>query len=384
MVVSLPLSKTRYSSDSILPTRPTIGILNVKDLPVYTEESTEKLQNLKTFTIPNNFNKPILLDYTRLEIAEEDHHLPVQQLEKKYKDRIDTLVKEYLSQINGLFLLGDPKDIPPELFNQEKHPEAKIARPPQRTLFMRRLLRLSTECYITPALNICGSHQQYGVLENMSMHQHLPDVVPHPDDGGIDHCRSDLKHVFVHKITVKPPSPEGGCAFYGILAPKARPPYGPLQIDVNSTHHQGVNFNNLPKSIIVTGLADDNTLESMETKANLPLTSVQFHPETIRRKDLNKKRTLVDRDFEHDDETGKDFLKVDGVKFELPDDPKYYIQQRIIEDLIVKAHAHHAKKWCMRELNELALENPEEPHLSFSQKVLKPLANKENIFIFNR
>ncbi len=365
------LTKSRYAN---LLHKPTIAIINVEKSPGYVKDSSNKYASLHTTSIPNKLNEPVLLDYTQLDINEKDYQKPIVELEREYKKHIDDYVSQCLKNINGLLLLGDNNDVPPELFNQHKHPETKVASTPKRTLFVRSLMRQATLKKI-PMLNICGSLQQFMVLEGASLHQHLPDVVASPLLERIDHRQPHLKHDLVHDIQVRPLNEQAAGIFYGIFAPQCRPPYRTFIIRVNSTHHQAINPYTLSNKTWVAGLAEDGTVEAVESVENEPWVGVQFHPEIVKRLDHNGKRTLVDRDFKHNKETGEDFYQ----NRKLPADPEYYIHQRILEVLVVMAHAHNAHDAVMGELekNSFAARESSKQHqnLSFSQQILRTIAN---------
>lgn len=370
--------QSRYNTPS---TAPTIGISNVHAFPEYVEASINKMKNLHTSTIPNNLNPPKVLDYQRLTIKNEDLNKSIQELEGIYHDEIRKLVIEDLEDINGLMLLGDRNDVPPELYNQSQHEKTLIDDNPRRTLYVRTLLQVAKEYRITPILAICGSHQQYGVLKKATLHQHLPD-----ESSEINHLQRDAKHQFVHDITVAPLSENGGGALFGIINPKARPPLKPVTIPVNSIHHQALHSESTPHGLNIVARAPDQTIEAVEPINNLPVISIQFHPETIKRLDHFGERTLFDTDFTHDHKTGDDYYQGKC----LPKDPDYYTQQRIMEDLVVKAHAHHAHKNVMAHIKVCAKmlepdlnenEKGSSSKKSFSMRILQELSSKTTSII---
>ena len=321
---------------------PVIGVLKVPNNQEYTDLSREKIECQPLF--PGTMT--IELDCSRLMLDACDERKPIAELEKKYKEDLDRIVKNYLGQIDGMLLLGDRFDVPPELFGQEKHPETSISPDPRRTLFVRALIRHSKEIQITPGLGICGSMQQYSVLDGATMVQHVPDVT----DGTIDHRQRERAHEIIHPVDVYRTKHTG--AFYGIVNPLARgETTDPLTIDTNSIHHQAVCARDLPSTLQLVGMAKDGTVEAVEA-INLPWILVQFHPELLKRLDRNGERTLSDIDYRYNHYgDGRDMDYEGNI---LPDDPAYYANQRIIADLITKAHTHCNKRISMEALEKLS------------------------------
>jgi putative glutamine amidotransferase len=161
---------------------------------------------------------------------------------------------EAISRIDGLVMAGGA-DIEPARYGAEHHEGTDIPRV-ERDASELGLYRAAREKNI-PVFGICRGLQIMAVAHGGSLHQHLPDVV-----GNTLH--RDAPGTFNdHGATVTPGS---------LIADLV----GATKVTVNSSHHQAVDS---PGDLIVTGLAEDGTIEVCEDTSVEFVLGVQWHPE---------------------------------------------------------------------------------------------------------
>lgn len=161
---------------------------------------------------------------------------------------------EAISRIDGLVMAGGA-DIEPARYGAEHHEGTDIPRV-ERDASELGLYRAAREKNI-PVFGICRGLQIMAVAHGGSLHQHLPDVV-----GNTLH--RDAPGTFNdHGATFTPGS---------LIADLV----GATKVTVNSSHHQAVDS---PGDLIVTGLAEDGTIEVCEDTSVEFVLGVQWHPE---------------------------------------------------------------------------------------------------------
>ena len=155
--------------------------------------------------------------------------------------------------LDGLILAGGA-DLNPELYGQHPHAET-VGWRPDRDAGELALLEgaLSRDL---PVLGICRGLQIMTVHAGGTLDQHLPDVLGH------DRHRPEPGILGLHEVSLV----DGSLVWHAIGA----------SATVNSYHHQGVAN---PGSLVVTGWADDETIEAVEVPGKRFAVGVLWHPE---------------------------------------------------------------------------------------------------------
>lgn len=187
----------------------------------------------------------------------------------------------YLDVIDGLVISGGHFDVDPALYGEAPHPKTGPLKP-ERTAMEIKMFRAAVKRGM-PVLGICGGAQVMSVAMGGSLYQSVPDQL----EGAIPH---------------EAPNPERPChpvrVAEGSLLGRAA---GRADIDVNSTHHQGIKEPG--RGVVACAVAPDGLIEAVE--ARRPggfLLGVQWHPEAL---------------FETDDVSRRIFgaLVAEGVKY---------------------------------------------------------------------
>ena len=174
-------------------------------------------------------------------------------------------VDQLIGLLDGVILSGGG-DIHPDRFHSPRHPLTDGISEERDDLELR-VFNAATERSI-PILGICRGLQLINVAMGGTLIQDIPDERPasaqhrqHLD--GL--ARDDVSH---------PVELLEGSQLAAI--------YGSTRIMTNSYHHQAVD--DLAEGLIVTGRAEDGTVESVETTGEPFLLAVQWHPETLYRR----------------------------------------------------------------------------------------------------
>ncbi|WP_219463460.1 gamma-glutamyl-gamma-aminobutyrate hydrolase family protein [Nonomuraea rhizosphaerae] len=162
---------------------------------------------------------------------------------------------EVVGRLDGLIVAGGG-DVSPDRYGQEPH---------QRTDYVRKF-RDEAEFKLTeaaleggvPYFGICRGMQVLNVALGGTLHQHLPDVVGHTE-----HCPAPGR--FGH-LPVRPAA--------GTRVGKA---LGADPVVVPHYHHQAID--RLAAGLAVSAVADDGTIEAVESESRPFAIAVQWHPE---------------------------------------------------------------------------------------------------------
>jgi putative glutamine amidotransferase len=160
---------------------------------------------------------------------------------------------EVVDLLDGLILAGGA-DLDPSRYGQPAHPETTGWRE-DRDAGELALLGRAIE-HDLPVLGICRGLQIMTVHAGGHLEQHLPDVVGH------EAHRPEPGIFGVHAVRLTAGSTAGR-----VLGPEAT---------VKSYHHQGVAD---AGSLVVTGWADDDTVEAVEIPDRRFAVGVLWHPE---------------------------------------------------------------------------------------------------------
>lgn len=178
---------------------------------------------------------------------------------------VDTRAQlELLGRIDALVLIGGA-DIDPAVYGAARAP-ATEGTYPERDRFEIALLRGAIERGL-PVLGICRGMQVLNVALGGTLVQDLIDA-----DGGHPHRRTiGSFEGSDHVVTLTP----------GSLAARAA---GEEQHLVHCHHHQAVDV--LGDGLVVSGRADDDVIEAIETTDGSWTLGVQWHPEANERSRL--------------------------------------------------------------------------------------------------
>jgi putative glutamine amidotransferase len=166
------------------------------------------------------------------------------------------LAEEYLDQLDGLIVTGGAFDVDPALYGDtETHQtvELKADRTTAELAFLRGALARNM-----PLLGICGGQQLLAVALGGTLHQHIPDAIPH----ALPHEQKTSHYNPGHDVQILP-----GTRLYDIVGAKMR---------ANTSHHQAVRT---AGRSIINALAPDGVIEGIEDPTQKFCIGVQWHPE---------------------------------------------------------------------------------------------------------
>lgn len=170
-------------------------------------------------------------------------------------------VEACLGLAHGLVVTGGAFDIPPEAYGEARRQGMGEVKD-DRTRFEWALLEGALEAGL-PVLGVCGGMQLLNVVLGGTLIQDIPTEV----EGALPHEQPPPKDVPSHPITV---------ATGSLLASATG---GAQEVEVNSTHHQGVA--RLGRGLQVTARAPDGVVEAVEDPSRPYVVGVQWHPEAI-------------------------------------------------------------------------------------------------------
>lgn len=171
----------------------------------------------------------------------------------------DVIIDEYISMADGfLFIGGSDYDV--RYFGHQLHPETLLTRirPQWDIILFQKALKTKL-----PILGICAGCQLLNLVTNGMLNQHL------------DNADSYHRNGLIHKASLTDQA-------YWMAKAVALDDLNSNIFTVNSYHHQAVMLDKLGENIILSALADDNTVEAIELddKKRMVL-GVQFHPERL-------------------------------------------------------------------------------------------------------
>jgi putative glutamine amidotransferase len=167
-----------------------------------------------------------------------------------------------VSRVDGLVLVGGA-DIAADRYGEQSHTTADTPRVDRDGHEL--LLYAEARARELPVLGICRGLQIMAVAHGGTLHQHLPEV-------------TSLRHRG---------EPGTFCDHLARLTPGSHIAriFGSTEITVNSSHHQAVAD---PGGLMVTGHADDGTVEVCEDPSAPFVIGVQWHPEHPDRHDTDR------------------------------------------------------------------------------------------------
>ncbi|WP_047981786.1 gamma-glutamyl-gamma-aminobutyrate hydrolase family protein [Ornithinibacillus contaminans] len=169
-------------------------------------------------------------------------------------------LQEIAVKIDGFYATGG-YDIDPTLFGEEPHPKLGTiipARDEFEIALMKRLLEMDK-----PILGVCRGCQTLNIATGGDMYQ---DIYSQIDAALLQHRQNAPKEHGSHYVNVTKDS------LLHRLTGKAR-------LRVNSRHHQA--NRNVVSPMQISGLANDDVIEAIESTAHRFVLGVQWHPESM-------------------------------------------------------------------------------------------------------
>ncbi|WP_062106408.1 gamma-glutamyl-gamma-aminobutyrate hydrolase family protein [Bacillus niameyensis] len=173
---------------------------------------------------------------------------------------IEDDVSKLVQKLDGLLLSGGG-DIDPTLFGEEPHPglgEISPLRDSVEMVLIHEMLAVNK-----PILGICRGIQILNIAMGGNMYQ---DIYTQQDEVLLQHSQIATKSHRSHFVQV-----ENDTILHSIAQAE--------RIKVNSFHHQAVK--DVPKPLIVSGVASDGIIEAIESKIHHFVVGVQWHPEEL-------------------------------------------------------------------------------------------------------
>ena len=168
------------------------------------------------------------------------------------------LAEAYLDRLDGLIVTGGAFDVDPALYGDTTRHET-VELKSDRTNAELALLR-GAMARNMPVLGICGGQQLLAVALGGTLHQHIPDAIPH----ALEHEQKTSHYQPAHSVEILP-----NTQLFAIAG-------GVMQ--VNTSHHQAV------KSAgrgVVNAIAPDGVIEGLEDPTQKFCIGVQWHPEYL-------------------------------------------------------------------------------------------------------
>jgi putative glutamine amidotransferase len=173
---------------------------------------------------------------------------------------LDSDVKQLANMLDGLVVTGGG-DIDPTFFGEEPHPQLGTISPGRDSFeiaMINKMLELDK-----PILAICRGIQILNIALGGDMYQ---DIYSQNSQPLLQHTQKATRSHLAHYVNVEENS---------LLAAIA----GQTQFKVNTYHHQAVR--NVPKPLVISGVASDGIIEAIESKEHKFVLGVQWHPEAL-------------------------------------------------------------------------------------------------------
>ena len=168
-------------------------------------------------------------------------------------------IDNILNFIDGVIITGGDFDINPSLYGKKNYHSRSIKN--LRTDFEIKICEMSLKQNI-PILGICGGEQLLNVCCGGTLIQDIKEF----NNNSLEHEQTNSRNQTSHSVEINKKT-----KLFNII--------NQLEIQVNSAHHQAVN--QLGKNLIVSGLARDGIIESIESTAHDWCIGVQWHPEFL-------------------------------------------------------------------------------------------------------
>ncbi|MFZ3590033.1 gamma-glutamyl-gamma-aminobutyrate hydrolase family protein [Bacillus sp. DJP31] len=173
---------------------------------------------------------------------------------------VDSDVDQLVDKIDGLVVTGGG-DIDPILFGEEPHPKLGMISPGRDSFEMAIIEKMLVAN--KPILAICRGIQILNIAVGGDMYQ---DIYSQIDTDLLQHSQNATRTHLSHYVIATENS---------LLEDIA----GQSKFKVNTFHHQAVR--NVPKPLVVSGVASDGIIEAIESVEHTFVLGVQWHPEPL-------------------------------------------------------------------------------------------------------
>ncbi len=170
-------------------------------------------------------------------------------------------IEPLLDRLDGVLLSGGP-DIHPQSYEAEPHPELGPTEPELDRFELAVAARADARGM--PILAICRGAQALNIVRGGALHQHLPEISEQ-----IAHRQTAPEDQTSHAVEIVP-----GSRLAETVA-------GTWRVEVNSFHHQAIDFDRLGAGLVVSARAPDGTIEAIEDPGRRFLIGVQWHAENL-------------------------------------------------------------------------------------------------------
>ena len=170
-----------------------------------------------------------------------------------------TNLQDIFSIIDGIIITGGNFDINPSFYGKSNSHSRSIKN--TRTNFEIKICEMSLKNNL-PTLGICGGEQLLNVCFGGTLIQDIKKNYKN----SLEHEQTNPRNETSHSVEIKKQT-----KLFEIIKDS--------EIKVNSAHHQAVN--KLGKNLIISGLASDGIIESIESTEHDWCIGVQWHPEFL-------------------------------------------------------------------------------------------------------
>jgi putative glutamine amidotransferase len=166
---------------------------------------------------------------------------------------------DILSIVDGIIITGGNFDIDPALYGENNDHSRSLKN--TRTNFEMKICEMSLKNNL-PILGICGGEQLLNICFGGTLIQDIRKY----NKNSLEHEQVNPRNETSHSVEIKKQT-----KLFEIIKDS--------EIKVNSAHHQAVN--KLGKNLIISGLARDGIVESIESTEHDWCIGVQWHPEFL-------------------------------------------------------------------------------------------------------
>ena len=166
---------------------------------------------------------------------------------------------DILSIVDGIIITGGNFDIDPALYGENNDHSRSIKN--TRTNFEMNICEMSLKNNL-PTLGICGGEQLINICFGGTLIQDIKKY----NKNSLEHEQTNPRNQTSHSVELKKKT-----KLFEIIKDS--------EIQVNSAHHQAVS--KLGKNLIISGLARDGIVESIESTEHDWCIGVQWHPEFL-------------------------------------------------------------------------------------------------------
>ena len=170
-----------------------------------------------------------------------------------------TSLPDILSMVDGIIITGGDFDIDPTLYGENNDHSRSLKN--IRTNFEMKICEMSLKKNL-PILGICGGEQLLNICFGGTLIQDIKKY----NKNSLEHEQKNPRNETSHSVEIKKQT-----KLFEIIKDS--------EIQVNSAHHQAVN--KLGKNLIISGLARDGIVESIESAEHDWCIGVQWHPEFL-------------------------------------------------------------------------------------------------------